>query len=108
MVDCTKDRLGGLSRTRVGADFGNGWIKMVDLPDDALHTGPVSFMSAPYTHDLSGAKTAVLGVPFDCGVHPFRIGSRQGPAAIRGQSILVRSPQSPMCWLSPMRSSRQR
>ena len=63
---------------------------MVDLPDDELHTGPVSFMSAPYTHDLSGAKAAVLGVPFDCGVHPFRIGSRQGPAAIRGQSILVR------------------
>jgi arginase family enzyme len=32
----------------------------------------------------------VLGVPFDCGVHPFRIGSRQGPTAIRGQSNLVR------------------
>jgi agmatinase len=64
---------------------------MTDLPDDELlHTKPITFMSAPYSHDLSGAKAAVLGVPFDCGIHPFRIGSRQGPTAIRGQSNLVR------------------
>ncbi|MGC1891411.1 MAG: arginase family protein [Stellaceae bacterium] len=63
---------------------------MTDIPDNELHTRPVTFMGAPYTHDLSGAKAAVLGVPFDCGVHPFRIGSRQGPTAIREQSVLVR------------------
>jgi agmatinase len=63
---------------------------MADFSDDELHTRPVTFMGAPYTHDLSGAKAAVLGVPFDCGVHPFRIGSRQGPTAIRAQSVLVR------------------
>jgi agmatinase len=63
---------------------------MADLSDDELHTKPVTFMGVPYTHDLSGAKAAVLGVPFDCGVHPFRVGSRQGPTAIREQSILVR------------------
>jgi agmatinase len=63
---------------------------MADFSDDELHTKPVTFMGAPYTHDLSRAKAAVLGVPFDCGIHPFRIGSRQGPAAIRAQSILVR------------------
>jgi arginase family enzyme len=60
------------------------------FPDDALYTEPSTFMGTPYSHDLSSAKAAVLGVPFDCGIHPFRIGSRQGPTAIRGQSILVR------------------
>jgi hypothetical protein len=65
-------------------------MEMTDFPDDELHTKPVAFMGAPYSHDLSSAKAAVLGVPFDCGVHPFRIGSRQGPMAIRAQSSLVR------------------
>ena|SRR5215469_4508606 len=63
---------------------------MIDFPDDELHTKPLTFMGAPHTHDLQSAKAAVLGAPFDCGVHPFRIGSRQGPTAIRGQSMLVR------------------
>ena len=57
---------------------------------DALCAGPLTFMGAPYSHDLAGAKAAVLGMPFDCGTHAFRIGSRQGPAAIREQSRLVR------------------
>ena len=30
------------------------------------------------------------GIPFDCGTHPFRVGSRQGPDAIREQSRLLR------------------
>lgn len=63
---------------------------MTDFSDEELNITPFTFMGAPYTHDLSGAKAAVLGVPFDCGVHPFRVGSRQGPTAIRGQSNLVR------------------
>jgi len=33
-------------------------------------------------------------VPFDCGTHAFRIGSRQGPASIREQSRLVRAYES--------------
>jgi hypothetical protein len=41
---------------------------MTDFSDEELHTKPVTFMGAPYTHDLSGAKATVLGVPFDCGV----------------------------------------
>ena len=57
---------------------------------DALCGGPLTFMGAPYSHDLTGAKAAVLGMPFDCGTHLFRVGSRQGPAAIREQSRLVR------------------
>ena len=61
----------------------NSWL-------DALCSGPLTFMGAPYSHDLSHAKAAVLGMPFDCGTHAFRVGSRQGPASIREQSRLVR------------------
>jgi agmatinase len=75
---------------------------MSGFSDDELHAKPVTFMGAPYTHDLSGAKAAVLGVPFDCGVHPFRIGSRQGPAAIRAQSILVRHYSPELADLDPV------
>lgn len=35
-------------------------------------------------------RAAILGIPFDCGTHPHRIGSRHGPEAIRKQSQLVR------------------
>jgi agmatinase len=37
-----------------------------------------------------GARACVVGLPFDCGTHPFRIGARQGPDAIREQSRLLR------------------
>lgn len=57
---------------------------------DALCGGPLTFMGAPYSHDLTGARAAVLGMPFDCGTHLFRVGSRQGPSSIREQSRLVR------------------
>jgi agmatinase len=75
---------------------------MTDFSDEALHSKPVTFMGAPYTHDLAGAKAAVLGVPFDCGIHPFRIGSRQGPQAIREQSILIRPYNSELADFSPV------
>lgn len=55
-----------------------------------LCNGPVTFMGAPYSHDLTHAKAAILGMPFDCGTHLFRVGARQGPTAIREQSRLVR------------------
>ncbi|WP_459618800.1 arginase family protein [Bordetella sp. 2513F-2] len=35
-------------------------------------------------------RACVMGIPFDCGTHPFRVGSRQGPDAIREQSRLLR------------------
>src|ERR1700733_3597766 len=35
-----------------------------------------------------------MGVPFDCGTHPSRIGSREGPRSIREQSRLVRAFES--------------
>src|SRR5215469_16419975 len=75
---------------------------MANLSDNELHTRPVTFMGAPHTHDLTGAKAAVLGVPFDCGTHPFRIGSRQGPAAIRAQSIFVRRYSPELADLDPV------
>lgn len=56
---------------------------------------PSTFMGVPYGHDLSQSKAAVMGIPFDCGTHPSRIGARHGPSAIREQSSLVRRYQPP-------------
>jgi agmatinase len=60
----------------------------------AQRAGPITFMDAPFARTPEGTGIAILGCPFDCGTHPFRIGSRQGPAAIREQSRLVRRFQS--------------
>jgi len=68
----------------------------------SLHRGPLTFMGAPHSLDLSDAKAAVLGVPFDCGIHPFRIGSRQGPQSIREQSMLVRPYHSELADFNPL------
>ena len=61
-----------------------------DTPSTALHCGPATFMDLPFSTEAAGAGAAILGCPFDCGTHPFRIGARQGPRAIRAQSGLVR------------------
>lgn len=55
-----------------------------------LCRGPQTFMGLPFLTDATGAGAAILGCPFDCGTHPFRIGARQGPQAIRAQSDLIR------------------
>jgi agmatinase len=65
-----------------------------ELTTEDLYRGPLTFMGAPFGHDLSAAKAAILGAPFDCGTHLFRIGARQGPQSIREQSRLVRPFQS--------------
>jgi agmatinase len=67
---------------------------IAELASNELHRGPLTFMGAPFSHDLSAAKAAILGAPFDCGLHLFRIGARQGPQSIREQSRLVRPFQS--------------
>jgi hypothetical protein len=46
----------------IRAHQSRGTTEMTDFSDDELHTKPVTFMGATYTHDLSGAKAAVLGV----------------------------------------------
>ncbi len=64
--------------------------------------GVVTFMRVPFSRDLSRAKAAILGIPYDMGTHPVRIGSRQGPAAIREQSRLVRRFQPPDADFDPI------
>jgi agmatinase len=53
-------------------------------------TMPGSFMGLPPGPPGPGCRAAILGVPFDCGTHPFRVGARQGPASVRAQSGLIR------------------
>lgn len=67
-----------------------------------LVTSPTTFMSVPFSHDLSTARAAIIGIPFDCGTHPFRIGSRQGPHAIREQSRLIRTYNPELSDYNPM------
>lgn len=47
-------------------------------------------MDVPAGPPGPSCRVAILGVPFDCGTHPFRIGARDGPAAVRHQSRLIR------------------
>lgn len=68
--------------------------KTQDLTDTQLFHAGSGFMGARWAASAQGAKAAILGVPFDCGTHAFRIGSRQGPASIREQSRLVRAYES--------------
>lgn len=49
-----------------------------------------TFMGAPGASAPGAARAVVLGLPFDCGTHPTRVGARLGPAAIREQSLLLR------------------
>jgi agmatinase len=68
--------------------------KAGDLADAELFQIGRGFMGVPWAATAAGAKAAILGVPFDCGTHPFRIGAREGPRAIRDQSRLVRAFES--------------
>lgn len=59
-------------------------------------------MSCPNDYLLEDCRVAILGLPFDCGTHPVRIGSRLGPSAIREQSALVRPYQPPIADFDPL------
>lgn len=48
-----------------------------------------TLFGAPPADSAEGARAAVLGVPFDMGSHPSRIGGRGGPAHVRAASLLV-------------------
>jgi arginase family enzyme len=52
--------------------------------------GPETFMGLPAGLPQPGCRAAILGVPFDCGTHPFRVGARQGPLEVRRESRLIR------------------
>lgn len=62
-----------------------------NIATPALVQNVGSFMRLPAATDLKqGPDIGIVGIPFDCGQHPERIGSRDGPAAIRKQSLLLR------------------
>ena len=63
---------------------------MAKLSDDDLFTLPLTFMGVPYGRPGPNTRAAILGLPFDCGTHPFRVGARSGPDAVRLQSPLIR------------------
>ena len=74
---------------------------MSKLDDDPRFGAPLfrdigTFMGVAASRDLSRARSAILGIPFDCGLHPVRLGARLGPAEIRRQSSLVRRYQPPL------------
>lgn len=48
-----------------------------------------TFMRIPLDTVPGQAKAVILGLPFDCGAHPTRVGARLGPASIREQSLLL-------------------
>lgn len=63
---------------------------MPTYADAELFTSPLTFMGAPAGLPAKGARAAVLGLPFDCGIHPLRVGARGGPDAVRQASQLKR------------------
>src|ERR1700722_12241402 len=69
-------------------------MKASELSTADLFRTSTGFMGVPWASSAKGSKAAILGVPFDCGTHAFRIGSRGGPRAIREQSRLVRAFES--------------
>ena len=69
--------------------------------DAELFVRTAPFMGVRNDYDLTGCRLAILGIPFDWGVHPVRIGARLGPAAIREQSALVRPYQPPKADYDP-------
>ena len=67
----------------------------MNIFDPDLFVSTSTFMGCPLSYDLGATKAAIIGIPFDCGAHPARVGSRLGPASIREQSILVRPYEPP-------------
>lgn len=65
-----------------------------------------TFMGLPWSRDATGALAVILGIPFDCGMHPVRVGARMGPAAIREQSANVRPYQPPLWDANPLQELR--
>ena len=49
-----------------------------------------AFMRVPGPAERANSRVGVVGIPFDCGAHPVRVGARLGPTAIREQSQLLR------------------
>ncbi|MDA0998113.1 MAG: arginase family protein [Proteobacteria bacterium] len=79
---------------------------MGDIFDRGLFKPPGTFMGLDYGHDLTGRRAAVLGIPYDNGAHPSRIGARDGPRAIREASRLIRRFRPPDADFDPLERLR--
>ena len=82
---------GGMGMNQGGEVRGAGIEGGGSIFDPALYVPTQGFMGCPNSYDLEGCKLAILGMPFDCGRHPVRIGARQGPFAIRQRSKAQRA-----------------
>lgn len=79
---------------------------MSDIFDDRIFTPPGTFMGLDYGHDLAGRRAAVIGIPYDNGAHAHRVGSRDGPRAIREASRLIRRFRPPDADFDPLERLR--
>lgn len=77
-----------------------------ELSEHQLFEEAGTFMGIPAARKLSGNLAAILGIPFDWGVHPTRIGARLGPQAIRQHSGLVRRYEPPFRDFDPVERLR--
>lgn len=79
---------------------------MNDIYDENLFAPPGTFMGLDYGHDLTGRRAAIIGIPYDNGTHPNRVGSRDGPRAIREASRLIRRYRPPDADFDPLERLR--
>ncbi|MDA7949157.1 MAG: arginase family protein [Hyphomicrobiaceae bacterium] len=75
---------------------------MTNIFDRDLFNPPTTFMGIDYGHDLTDRHAAVLGIPYDNGTHPNRVGARDGPRAIREASRLIRRYRPPDADFDPL------
>ena len=71
--------------------------------DPHLFRPTLGFMKTPAGVGLDIAHAAILGMPFDCGADPYRIGARQGPGAIRDQAIRLDGPYPSFSMRNPLK-----
>ena len=65
-----------------------------------------TFLGVPPATTASAGQIAIMGLPFDCGTHATRIGSRQGPASFRAMSSEVRPYYPPLADVDPRADNR--
>jgi len=75
---------------------------MSNIYDETLFAPPGTFMGLGYGHDLAGRCAVIIGIPYDNGTHPNRVGSRDGPRAIREASRLIRRYRPPDADFDPL------
>jgi agmatinase len=73
--------------------------KPVDPIKSPRFSGIKTFMRLPFVQDLDNVDFAIIGIPSDAGAS-FRTGQREGPAAIRKTSALLRH-HNPILNISP-------